>query len=133
MLDRQHITQMFALHLKLHHSSFLSDKICIFQTPLCCCTYVHSHWLQKKRTSTSCISKSKFPVIKMRVFFLVYTESLMHSLVEKEAGITVCEYLKMTNVNAPINVKPAGGAGGGGQGMGWGFDGLCCPWGRAFN
>ena len=25
------------------------------------------------------------------------------------------------------------GGGGGGQGMGWGFNGLCCPWGRAFN
>ena len=30
---------------------------------------------------------------------------------------------------APINVKPAGGR----QGMGWGFDCLCCPWGRAFD
>ena len=32
--------------------------------------------------------------------------------------------------NAPINVMPAGG---GRQGMGWGFDCLCCPWGRAFD
>ena len=35
------------------------------------------------------------------------------------------------NNNAPINVKPAGA--GEGQGMGWGFDSLCCPWGRAFD
>ena len=34
--------------------------------------------------------------------------------------------------NAPINVMPAGG-GGGRQGMGWGFDCVCCPWGRAFD
>ena len=41
-----------------------------------------------------------------------------------------------SNNNAPINVKPAGGGGGGGgggQGIGWGFDCLCCPWGRAFD
>ena len=52
MLDRQDITQMFALYLKLHHSSFLSDKICIFQTSICCRTYVHSHWLRKKKKKT---------------------------------------------------------------------------------
>ena len=70
MLDRQHITRMFALHLKLHHSSFLSDKICIFQTPLCCRTYVHSHWLQKKNVLQQAVSKkSKFPVIKCVFFF----------------------------------------------------------------
>ena len=26
-----------------------------------------------------------------------------------------------------------GGGGGGGQGIGWGFDCLCCPWGRRFD
>ena len=43
--------------------------------------------------------------------------------------------IKLPDLYAPINVKPAGGGGGGGggQGMGWGFDCLCCPWGRAFN
>lgn len=90
---------MFALYLKLHHSSFLSDKNCIFQTSLCCCTYVHPHWLKKKRASRSCISNSKFPAIKMRVFFPVYTVSMMYSLVEKEVGANVCDYIKMTSVN----------------------------------
>ena len=38
---------------------------------------------------------------------------------------------ELITYNAPINVMPGGG--GGRQGMGWGFDCLCCPWGRAFD
>ena len=36
------------------------------------------------------------------------------------------------NIMHPSMLSRRGG-GGGGQGMGWGFDCLCCPWGRAFN
>ena len=45
------------------------------------------------------------------------------------AGVIEITYI--CQCNAPINVKPAGE--GGGQGIGWGFDCLCCPWGRAFD
>ena len=40
-------------------------------------------------------------------------------------------WLDFKQLNAPINVKPAGGRGG--QGTGWGFDCLCFPWDRAFD
>ena len=38
----------FVPYLKLYKSSYFSYKIGIFQTLLCCLTYVHSQWLKKK-------------------------------------------------------------------------------------
>ena len=52
-------------------------------------------------------------------------------LVEIKSGYFVFLCRICCTHNAPINVMLEGG--GGGQGMGWGFDCLCCPWGRAFD
>ena len=64
------------------------------------------------------------------VLFLVYINDL-------PTGVNHCSVflyeddtvLYCYSSNAPINVMPAGGR----QGMGWGFDCLCCPWGRVFD
>ena len=38
---------LFAPYLYLYSSSVFHSKIGIFQTLLCCLTYVHSHWLKE--------------------------------------------------------------------------------------
>ena len=56
-------------------------------------------------------------------------KKLATKLVAKVAYLAMYQGVKSSY--APINVKPAE-VGGGGEGIGWGFNCLCCPWGRAF-
>ena len=56
------------------------------------------------------------------------------SMIWNVTSMTVFYYLKNKIICFKLCTYQckAGGGGGGGQGIGWGFDCLCCPWGRAF-
>ena len=60
-----------------------------------------------------------------QIYVFVYLEYKQISLSKLNQS---CRQYPVYNY-APINVKPAGK----GHGIGWGFDCLCCPWGRAFD